>query len=59
VAVLPEYFVAPDLEAGRLLRLLPHVQLQSDYFRLVFRGDDPRRTAYERIAAAMLLEPLR
>jgi DNA-binding transcriptional LysR family regulator len=59
LAVLPEYFVAPDLEAGRLLRLLPHIQLQSDYFRLVFRGDDPRRTVYERIAGAMLLEPLK
>jgi len=59
VAVLPEYFVRPDLEAGRLLRLLPTRQLLSDYFRLVFRGDDPRRTVYERIGQAMLLEPLK
>ena len=59
VAVLPEYFVRPDLEAGRLARLMPHVELLSDYFRLVFRGDDPRRTVYERIAQVMLQEPLR
>ncbi len=59
VAVLPEYFVRPDLEAGRLARLLPHIELLADYFRLVFRGDDPRRTVYERIGQAMLLEPLK
>ncbi|HKE14847.1 MAG TPA: LysR family transcriptional regulator [Kofleriaceae bacterium] len=59
VAVLPEYFVRPDLEAGRLARLMPHVELLSDYFRLVFRGDDPRRTVYERIAQVMLVDPLK
>jgi LysR family glycine cleavage system transcriptional activator len=59
VAVLPEYFVRPDLETGRLVRLMPGVDLMSDYFRLVFRGDDPRRTVYERIAQTMLLEPLK
>lgn len=59
IAVLPEYFVGPDLEAQRLVRIMPGVELLADYFRLVFRGDDPRRTVYERIAQAMLLEPLR
>jgi LysR family transcriptional regulator, glycine cleavage system transcriptional activator len=59
VAVLPEYFVRADLETGRLERLLPHIELLADYFRLVFRGDDPRRTVYERIGQAMLLEPLK
>jgi LysR family transcriptional regulator, glycine cleavage system transcriptional activator len=59
VAVLPEYFVQPDMEADRLTRVLPGVELQSDHFRLVFRGDDPRRTVYERLAQAMAQEPLR
>ncbi|HUS63380.1 MAG TPA: LysR family transcriptional regulator [Kofleriaceae bacterium] len=59
LAVLPEYFVQPDLDADRLVRLFPSVTLQSDYFRLVFRSDDPRRSAYERMAQAMLQEPLR
>ena len=27
-------------------------------FRLVLRGDDPRRTVYERIGQAMMLDPL-
>jgi DNA-binding transcriptional LysR family regulator len=59
VAVLPEYFVAADLATERLVRLMPQVPLLSDYFRLVFRGDDPRRTVYERMAQSMLLEPLK
>jgi DNA-binding transcriptional LysR family regulator len=59
VAVLPEYFVQPDLDAERLQRLFPAVAAQSDYFRLVFRSDDPRRSVYERIAQTMLLEPLK
>jgi DNA-binding transcriptional LysR family regulator len=59
VAVLPAYFVAPDLEAGRLVQLFKNASPQSDYFRLVFRADDPRRAVYERIANVMLQEPLR
>ena len=59
VAVLPEYFVAPDLKARRLVKLFPKVNPLSDYFRLVFRSDDPRRSVYERVAAVMLSEPLR
>lgn len=59
VAVLPEYLVEPDLAKGRLVRLFPRVKLQSDWFRLVFRGDDPRRAVYERIAAQLLKRPLR
>ena len=59
LAVLPEYFVQPDLDADRLVRLFPSVTCQSDYFRLVFRSDDPRRSAYERMAQAMLQEPLK
>jgi DNA-binding transcriptional LysR family regulator len=59
VAVLPEYFVAPDMEAGHLTPLFPDKKLLSDYFRLVFRADDPRRSVYERMAETMLAEPLR
>ena len=57
-SVLPGYFVRQDLEAGRLARLLPHIELLADYLRLVVRGDDPRRTVYERIGQAMMLDPL-
>ncbi len=59
VAVLPAYLVAPDLESGHLVRVFPQVKLQSDYFRLIFRADDPRRSLYEAIALSMLDVPLR
>ena len=59
VAVLPEYLVRKDLAAGRLARILPGVALLSDWFRLVFRTDDPRRSVYEQIAAQMSQVPLK
>lgn len=59
VAVLPEYFVEPDLKGSRLVTLFPAVTPLSDYFRLVFRGDDPRRSVYESMAETMLAEPLK
>ena len=43
VAVLPTYFVARDLEHGRLVRLLPDLPLPSDRFHLVWRRDHPGR----------------
>jgi len=58
VAVLPEYFVAADLRARRLQRLFPSVESLSDYFRLVFRADDPRRSIYQSLAATMAAVPL-
>jgi DNA-binding transcriptional LysR family regulator len=58
VAVLPEYFVSPDLGAKRLIRLFPKVRPLSDYFRLVYRADDPRSSVYTSVANVMLEEPL-
>ncbi len=59
VGVLPEYLVAPDLRAKRLVRLFPKVNLRDDYFRLVFRADDPRRPIFDRLATALREVPLR
>jgi DNA-binding transcriptional LysR family regulator len=59
VAVLPEYFVAADLRARRLARVLPKVQPRSDLFRLLFRADDPRRSVYETLATLLRTCPLR
>jgi DNA-binding transcriptional LysR family regulator len=59
VAVLPEYLVRKDLAAGRLVKILPSVTLLSDWFRLIFRADDPRRSIYEQIAKRMSDAPLR
>jgi LysR family glycine cleavage system transcriptional activator len=59
VAVLPAYLVAPDLKARRLVQVMPKVVPSHDYFRLIFRVDDPRRSLYEALAAHMLKVPLR
>lgn len=59
VAVLPAYFVAPDLVAGRLVQLLPDVTPRSDAFRLVWRRDHPRREALAGLAAELRAFPLR
>ena len=54
VAVLPCYLVERDLAARRLRRIFPSVEPNHDYFRLVFRADDPKRSVYEKLAARML-----
>jgi DNA-binding transcriptional LysR family regulator len=59
LAVLPEYLVRKDLAAGRLARILPSVALLSDWFRLIFRADDPRRSIYEQMAKQMSEVPLK
>ena len=58
VAVLPEYLVRKDLAAGRLVPVFPRVPLLDDYFRFVFRRDDPRRAVFESLAASLLEAPL-
>ena len=59
VAVLPRYLVAPDLAQRRLAVVLPKVEAQSDWFRLIFRADDPRRSAYDLLTRSMAASPLR
>ena len=59
VAVLPRYFVQEDLRRRRLRRLLPRAVLGADFFRMIFRADDPRRALLQRIAAVLASLPLR
>lgn len=59
VAVLPLYFVQPLLRQRRLARIMPGVELVSDWFRLVFRADDPRRPLFAWLAARLREVPLR
>ena len=47
VAVLPEYFVQPDIEQGRLQRILTHVEPRTDWFRLVWLSDHMRADELE------------
>lgn len=59
VAVLPLYFVAPLLRAKKLARIMPKVELATDWFRLVFRADDARRPLFEWLAERLRKVPLR
>lgn len=59
VGVLPRYLVAPDLEEKRLRVVLPEVEPLHDWFRLVFRADDGRRSVFELLAKSMSESPLR
>lgn len=59
VALLPEYMVRPDLEAGRLATALPDVEPAHDYFRLIHRRDDPRVSMLRHLAETMSQVPLR
>ncbi len=58
VAVLPKYLVDGDLARQQLRRIFTGVPLAPDYFRLIFRGDDPRRSLYEALARNMATVPL-
>jgi LysR family transcriptional regulator, glycine cleavage system transcriptional activator len=59
VAVLPAYLVKADLRARKLRAILPRTPPGHDFFRLVFRADDPRRSVYDALATEMLKTPLR
>ena len=58
VATLPVHIVGADLARGRLVRIFPKDALLSDYFRLIFRADDPRRAIHEDLARLLLEVPL-
>lgn len=58
VAVLPYYLVKPDIKAGTLKRIFPAVELRCDYFRLMFRRDDPNRSVYVSLADIMQTQKL-
>jgi LysR family glycine cleavage system transcriptional activator len=59
VGVLPEYLIRGDLQKKRLVPIMPGITPLSDYFRLVFRGDDPRRGLFESLATHLSDAPLR
>jgi DNA-binding transcriptional LysR family regulator len=53
VCVLPRYHVERDLAKKRLRSILPKMTPAHDYFRLIFRAADPRRSAFEALAEKM------
>jgi DNA-binding transcriptional LysR family regulator len=58
VGVLPRYFVANDIAEGKLVTIMDNVEPLSDYFRLVFRADDPRRGLLDSLATTLGEYPL-
>lgn len=59
VGVLPEYFVQKDLQAGRLVRLLPGQELKQDVFRLIWPRDHRRAAQMPALARQLEALPLR
>lgn len=59
VAVLPEYFAAQDVKAGRLRHLFPKQRLLTDHFRLLYLPRHPAQDTIKEIAKIMATEPLR
>lgn len=59
LAVLPRYMIEGDLQAKRLGVVLPSVVPLHDHFRLVFRGDHPRKALFAQVARLLLQHPLR
>jgi DNA-binding transcriptional LysR family regulator len=59
VAVLPLYFVQPQLDDGSLTRILPSLPLAHDHFRLLYRPDSPTRAIILKLAEIMREQPLR
>ena len=58
IAVLPCYFVGPDLAAGRLVELVPEVRASSDWFRLFWRAGHPDEGVLSEIATCLRSRPL-
>ena len=58
VAVLPRYFVREDLARGRLALLFKTQQLQTDFFRLIWRAEHPRHPQLEQLGAELQRLPI-
>lgn len=59
VAVLPEYMVRDDLEAGRVVGLLEDADMLSDSFRLLYRDSSALSDVMGRLAEFLRSRPLR
>lgn len=58
LAVLPHYFVHDDLEAGRLVELMPKVKMPVDWFRLIWHESHPRASDLHDLAGELGERPL-
>ena len=58
VAVLPRYFIGPELRRGQLQEPLPETALQKDHFRLIWRTGHPREPEIRSLAEELRRRPL-
>jgi DNA-binding transcriptional LysR family regulator len=58
VAVLPRYFVAPDLAKGKIVTLLPRTKPKADAFRLMWRKGHHLEAEIRQLAAELRARPL-
>jgi LysR family glycine cleavage system transcriptional activator len=58
VAVLPRYFVEPDLKSGALTAVLPDFEPVTDAFRLVWRRGHPLEDSLRLLATELAARPL-
>ena len=58
IGVLPKYLIEDDIQSGTLVALFSDTPVQHDWFRLIFRKDDPRRTLFESLSETMRSYPL-
>ena len=59
LAVLPLYLVQADLEADRVRHVWPRRELVHDWFRLLFRSDDPRVSFFRALGETMRTHKLK
>ena len=59
LAVLPSYFVEPQLLSGELVEVMPEVEASSDWFRLIWMAGHPREEELRQIGKALSQMPLR
>lgn len=58
VAVLPAYFVQPDLAAGRLVQIRPDIQIPKDVFRLIWSTSNAKVSRLRLLAEELRNIPL-
>lgn len=59
VAVLPRYFVQPELDSGALTEILPETEPVSDMFRLIWKEHHPLEDELRKLAAELSRVPLK
>lgn len=59
IAVLPRYFVGEDLQLGRLVEVMPGLDLPRDVFRLIWREGHPLQDDLLQLAEDLRAFPLR